>query len=310
MRTIAKFRIFVICVSVGIAIACGGTKKERRAVENPNFDPPRVIGRITDKDIPESSGLAISACQTGVIWTHNDSGDGPFIFALDMTGKHLATYKVENAKNKDWEDIAAHKDPSGKCFIYIGEIGDNDLKREPTVYRIAEPQVPADGSKSDTKEPLQTAPAESLHFKYPDHDHNAETLMVHPVSGDIYVLSKEKSEPSSVFKLKPIFDSSDLQTAEKVGELKVPSIPFGLLTGGDIAPDGKHAIICDYTMGYELTLPDSESNFDAIWAQPPTPVDLGKRDHGESIAYNIDGSALIAGSEGENEPLFQIDRKK
>lgn len=47
---------------------------------------------IEDPRITESSGLAASRAHPGVYWTHNDSDDGPYVFAVDSrTGKTLAT---------------------------------------------------------------------------------------------------------------------------------------------------------------------------------------------------------------------------
>ena len=58
----------------------------------------------------ESSGLAVSRRQPGVLWSHNDSGDGPNLYAIDLSGRLLATIPVANAAARDWEDIA-----SGPC---------------------------------------------------------------------------------------------------------------------------------------------------------------------------------------------------
>ena len=134
--------------------------------------------------------------------------------------------------------------------------------------------------------------------------------MVHPTTGDIYVVTKLESGPASVYKIKPTFGQPEIQTAEKVGEVSVPSVPNGLLTGGDISPDGKHVALCDYTQGYELTLPAESTNFDDIWKAEPQAIDIGKRPHGEGITYNIDGSAIIASSEEEKAPLYEIRRRQ
>src|SRR5205085_2431591 len=117
-----------------------------------------------------------------------------------------------------------------------------------------EPRVGTDSGGSVKKDAVDTDTPQTVRFRYPDENQNAETLMVHPQTGDIYVATKRKSGASRVFKIKPAFDA-EMQTAEKVGEISVPSVPNGLLTGGDISPDGRHAIICDYTQGYELSLP-------------------------------------------------------
>lgn len=308
--TIAKISLFVILSGL-LTTACGSDGKPPKVTaQNDAFDPPRQVGKITYKEIAESSGVAVSRCQPDVLWTHNDSGNGDFIFAISASGQLRGTYRVKDTKNKDWEDIASFKDASGKCFIYIGEIGDNDAKRpEHEVYRIPEPIVSADTANSTVKNPIETDVPQTLRFRYPDEIQNAETLMVHPVSGDIYVATKRRSGPSRVYKISPAFDA-DAQTAEKVGEISVPSVPNGLLTGGDISPDGRHAMVCDYTQGYELTLPEGDANFDDIWRQAPAAVDLGKRPHGESVGYNVDGTAVYATSEDENAPIFEIKRRQ
>ena len=86
---------------------------------------------------------------------------------------------------------------------------------------------------------------------------------------------------------------------DKVSDLTVPAIPNGSITGGDISPDGKHLILCDYFSGYEFDLP-AGADFDAIWKQRPARVDLGEREIGEAVAYSADGSFVIAVSEKRN----------
>ena len=39
------------------------------------------IGEVPD-ELTESSGLAVSRTQPGVLWSHNDSGDGPNLYAM------------------------------------------------------------------------------------------------------------------------------------------------------------------------------------------------------------------------------------
>lgn len=311
-KTITKFFAFVIFIAV-CGAGCAAFHTDGRSVANVDsdrspFGKPTVLGKIASDDIIESSGIAVSKCQPNVFWTHNDSGDGPFIFAIGPKGEDLGTWKVQGATNVDWEDIAEFKDTSGKCFIYIGEIGNNGGKHaEQTVYRVKEPVISPDTAKSDTKSPLQTDAADAVKFTYPEGNINAETLMVHPTAGDIYVLTKRHDAPSSVYKIKPAFGSTVV--AEKIAEIKVPAVPNGLLTGGDISPDGKHAAICDYFAGYELTLPAGDTNFDDIWKQPLVVIDLGERKQGEAIGYGTDGNTLFATSEGKHPPLIEVKRK-
>ena len=193
--------------------------------------------------------------------------------------------------------------------MFIGDIGDNDLRKEElAIYRVAEPVVNESSRPSSKAAPLETAPAESLSFVYPDSPHNAETLLVHPTNGDIYVLTKSKKEPVSVFRLRPKFDG-EKQKAELVGQFTVPAVPNGLLTGGDISPDGKRILLCDYVYGYELSLPPASADFDEIWKGRPLRFDLGDRPVGEAVTYTPAGDAAFAISEERNTPVFMVKRK-
>ena len=310
---ITKFFAFVIfCVVVAIIFsACSSASSGKPATsKTSHYNPPQTLGSIANPEIDESSGLAASKCQPNVFWTHNDSGDDAFIYAIDKTGARLGTWKVPGAQNIDWEDIAEYKDNAGKCFVYIGEIGDNRMKRsEHAVYRVREPKVATGDATSTKQQPRQTDTADKLRFTYPDSIHDAETLMVHPKTADIYILSKRISGPAGVYWLPSKFGSDQVATAEKIADVSMPAIPNGFVTGGDISPDGRRVIICDYAAGYEFTLPEGAANFDDIWKQAPETVDLGNRRVGEAVCYTPDGNALFATSEGKNAPMIEITRR-
>ena len=95
---------------------------------------------------------------------------------------------------------------------------------------------------------------------------------------------------------------------KRLGEIHVPSIFGGVVTGGSISPDGRRVALCDYFQGYEIVLPASSRDFDDIWRQRMTGFDLGKRKQGEAIAYRLDGNALLATSEGKQSPLIMALR--
>jgi len=314
---ITKILAFVIfAAAVGLVLsACSesSVKGGKPPVINEQasaFNPPSIVGKIASKEITESSGLVVSQCQENVLWTHNDSGDGPYVFAMDRTGTHLGTWKVTNAENLDWEDIATYKDESGKCFIYIGEIGNsrNNQLTEHIIYRFAEPTIKETDRDTSRKNAAATEPATVLKFSYPDRRRNAEVLMAEPKSGSLYIVTKEPSEPAAVYKLKPEF-GAEKQVAVKVAEITVPAVPFGMLTGGSISSDGKRLLLCDYFAAYEFALTNTADSFDEIWKQKPIATGLGRRKQGESIAYSADGNSIFATSEGKNSPIIQATRK-
>ena len=274
------------------------------------YGPPITTGRIANPEIDESSGLAASRCQPDVYWTHNDSGDDAFIYAINKSGGRLGTWRVIGASNVDWEDIAVFKDSQGNCTIYIAEIGDNSNKRSVhIIYRLPEPTVTVADANSSRQVPRETGRAVALQFSYPNSNHNAETLLIEPKTSNIYVVTKRINGPASVYRIRSEYGTNQIVKAEKIADISMPAIPNGLVTGGAVSPDGRSIVICDYSRAYELILPVNSKNFDYIWEQQPEAIDAGKRKIGEAITYTADGLSLILTSEGKNSPLIEARRK-
>ena len=255
-----------------------------------------TIATVRIPGLDESSGLVASRKHPGLFWTMNDDSS-PVLFAFDRKGALKARIRVPTAKNQDWEGLSLGPGPvPGRSYIYVGDIGDNDARRKfITVYRIEEPDL-----KSETKPPTV------FRFTYPDGPRDAEALMVHPRTGDLYIVSKVNGK-AGVYKAKAPLDSVRL---EKIAELDLPNGSFltrfvGRITGGDISPDGKRVVLCDYDGGLEAVVP-AKGNFDAIWTGSWREVDLGRRQQGEGVAYRHDGKAIVANSEGIEFPLNEV----
>ena len=274
------------------------------------YGPPTTITTIKEKSITESSGLAASRSTPGAYWTHNDSGDGPFIYAFDTRGDSLGIFRVTGAQARDWEDMAAGPGPdASKSYLYLGDIGDNNEARdEVVVYRVPEPALTAATRKLTKTRPGSTEPAEAIRLKYPDGKHDAEALLVHPTTGNIYIVNKVPIANPVVYEAVAPFTAGKLVTMRRIGEIRVPSIFGGVVTGGSISPDGRRVALCDYFQGYEIVLPASSRDFNDIWKQKMIGFDLGKREQGESITYRLDGKAFLATSEGKQSPLIQVLR--
>jgi hypothetical protein len=269
-----------------------------------------TIATLKDKSISESSGLAASRLTPGAYWTHNDSGDGPYIYSFDTRGDSFGVFRVAGAQARDWEDMAAGPGPDrGKPYLYIGDIGDNNGARaEIVVYRVPEPALTAATRKFTKTRPGTTEPAEAIRLRYPDGAHDAEALLVHPVSGHIYIMTKVVIANPAVYEAAPPFTANNPITMTRLGLVSVPSLFGGVITGGSISPDGRRVALCDYFQGYELTLPAGSANFNDIWKQKMVGFDLGKRKQGEAITYRLDGKALLATSEGKNSAVIQVKR--
>ncbi|QQS40169.1 MAG: hypothetical protein IPM63_12475 [Acidobacteriota bacterium] len=323
MKTITKFRSFVIvaCLAMVSLSGCSvvdhltrGRSTPDPALVSKDFAEPEVIARIDSALIDESSGLTASKCRPYVFWTHNDSGGGPYVYAFGLKGVLLGVWKVEGAKNRDWEDIASAKEEDGKCYLYIGDIGDNEQGRDSvTVYRVEEPDTSAGSVSRKKEDAARTAEASEIEITYPDGKWNAETLMVHPSTFDLYVVSKEKSPEARVFRVRSsVWRDAGADSkikSEAVGKLTMPSVLGGFLTGGEISPDGRRVVICDYVGAYELSLENDQKEFDSVWKSTPQIIETGPREQGESVAYSSDGSALFLTSEKVPVPLIRIKRK-
>lgn len=274
------------------------------------YGPATTLGVLKDPAIKESSGLVASRSAPGLFWTHNDSGDGPFIYGFDSHGGPKGVWRVAGASARDWEDISAGPGPQrNQNYLYIGDIGDNQEQRsEIIVYRIPEPLITSADLASTKSKPRLTDTAEAIRLRYPDGKHDAESLMVHPVTGSLFIVTKLAFANPGIYEASGPATTDEPITLKRLGELNIPSLLGGIITGGDISPDGRRVALCDYMQGYEIVLPDGAA-FNTIWNQPLRPIGLGQRKQGEAIAYRLDGMALLATSEGLRAPLIQVVRR-
>lgn len=273
------------------------------------YGTPTKIADLKNASVNESSGLAASRSNPGIYWTHNDSGDGPLVYAFDATGESRGVFRVAGAQARDWEDMALGPGPqAGQSYLYLGDIGDNEKSRaEIVVYRVAEPKLAATDKTSSKTNPRTTARADAIRLRYPDGKFDAETLLVHPTTGNLYIITKVMLKNATVYEAAAPLVAGKVISMKRIGEIKVPSLMGGVLTGGSISPDGRRIALCDYLQGYEAVLPPSSRNFNDIWKQTVTGFSLGQREQGEAITYRADGKALLATSEGTRSPLIQVE---
>jgi hypothetical protein len=294
---------------------CHGASSQKKAkaeTNPPTYDvylPPTKLADLEDQAIYESSGLVASRTSPGNYWTHNDAGNGPLIYAFDSQGRSRGVWRVTGATSEDWEDISAGPGPKpDTSYLYIGDIGDNSGTRsEIVIYRIPEPIISNSALVSAAEQ--ATEPAEALRLRYPDGSHDAEALLVHPRTGRIYLVVKEKSTKPGIYAADAPKVSGEVVTLARIGEVDLSGRFGAVINGGAISPDGQRAALSDYDQGYEFVLPDASAPFDSIWKQPMRTVDLGKRKHGETVCYRLDGKALLATSERLPTPLIEIVRR-
>jgi hypothetical protein len=241
--------------------------------------------------LPELSGLATSQLHPGILYTHNDSGDTARFFAINQKAEVNAEIHLSGVTATDWEDINVGPCPSGSC-VYVGDTGDNKLERNQLViYRVPEPDpLPTDGS-------IISVTPESFPFIYPDGRHNAETILVHPITGQIFIVIKETGIPATVYEM-PLPLQPDVQvTLTLVTSLAIPPAD-GIVTDGSFHPCGDRLLIrTTSTTGlYEMTRAPGDS-MASLFGAPPVMVPVAVETQGEAVSYAQDGRSYFTSGE-------------
>ena len=268
-----------------------------------HYGSTRREADVRTKSIPEASALVASGQWPGAYWTVNDSHNQPTLHAFDQQGQDRGTFRVENAKNVDWEALQLGPGRDGGWALYVGDIGDNDAKRRDVViYRVAEPAPLAADAASAT----QTVPSEAFTFVYPDSAHDAEAMLVHPETGEILVITKEARGHSTVYRVPLPLDRDQTMTLERVAALDVSAVGSkgNEVTDASISPDGQRVTVRTYSRALELDVP-AGSPLASIWTQAPRVVPLDDGPHGEGITYERDGAALMTIGEDKSAALFR-----
>ncbi|MFI9602875.1 WD40 repeat domain-containing protein [Streptomyces sp. NPDC052043] len=234
---------------------------------------------IKDPRIRESSGLAASRLHPGVYWTHNDSGYGPQIYAVDgRTGETVATITLSGiGKPRDVEAISLG--PGNQ--IYVADTGDNLGGTWPYVwiYRLPEPKELKD----------RTIRATQYVVKYADGPRDVESMVVHPKTGRVYLIDKNE-DGGHLYEGPAELSPSGTNVFE-------PIAPVDLwATDAALSPDGTHLVVRGYFGGIHY-------DWNGGRIKRAGRLDVPLQRQGESVTYSVDGTKLLYGSEGVESPV-------
>ncbi|QTD99238.1 WD40 repeat domain-containing protein [Streptomyces cyanogenus] len=238
---------------------------------------------LKDPRITESSGLAASRLHPGVYWTHNDSDDGPYLYAVDSaTGKTVARITLRGIGSpRDVEaiSIGPHNE------IYVGDIGDNFGGRWPYVwiYRLPEPKKLTD----------QTVTATQYVVKYSDGPRDAESLLVHPRTGRVYIIDK-KEDGGHLYEGPATLSTSGANVFRPLAAVDLWA------TDAAFSPDGRHLAVRGYFGGIHY-------DWNGGRIERKGRLDVPLQGQGESVSYSADGSKLMYGSEGADSAVQAVD---
>jgi hypothetical protein len=278
--------------------ACSQKKSEK--TNSDIFLSGEQLAEVTNKkQLGEASGLAASANNSGMLWTLNDSGNKAEVYLVDNKLDIKLICKLKGIYNRDWEDLTVGPGPEpGKNYLYVGEIGDNmAMFPYKHVYRFEEPI--ASGEKELILDKFDT-----ITFQLPDAKKDTESLMIHPQTKNLYVISK-REQPVYVYELKYPYSTNDTLTA-----IRIRALPLTQIVAADFSIDGKELLIKNYKNVFYWKVGDRDLT-EAL-KEPPLIVKYKEEPQGESITFSRDGSGFYTISElvkGEKSYLYFYPRK-
>ncbi|MFW6153818.1 MAG: hypothetical protein ACOC95_01220 [Planctomycetota bacterium] len=262
------------------------------------YERGTITATLEQTAIDESSGIATSRRHADLLWTHNDSGDAPRLFALDRRGRHVGTYLLRGARHVDWEDMASAI-LDGVPTLIVADVGDNNSRRPRVrLYLTTEPDPRAPEDSGETFRVRRT-----ITFTYADGPRDCEAVAVDPTGAAVYLIDKHRWSPCGVYRLSLAAPATQ-PAAAPVAE-RIATLGYGMVTAMDISPDGRRAIVGTYGDAFEYTRRPDEPWADAF-ARTPRRIRLPRRRQGEALGYGSDGVTLYATSEKTPTPLIEI----
>ncbi len=293
------------------AILCLTRPGVGTTAECTRWGAPTVVGQLDASALPEASGLAVSRRFPGRLYHVNDSGNGPYFFVSDGTGRALQRIRIDGlgGTRSDFEDLAIGPCGASTCLV-IGDIGDN-LRRRSSVRLV--------WIEERKQFARAVRPRRVLSVAYPDGPHDAEAIGVHP-NGDVFVLTKGSDgwfTAPTLFRLRRgaiEADDNSTRRFEYAGQLSLARLSadsglFGVfVTAFDIAPDGSRFLVLTYRDAFEFSADLSLGPLEADGHHRR--IALRALPQQEAAAYLPNGRSFLYDSEhraGEPVELVRVD---
>lgn len=248
------------------------------------------VGALPVRELPEASGAVFSQTVPGRLYHINDSGNNPTIYWTDISGRLLGSSTVDT-RNSDIEDLGYGPCGGQKC-LYIADIGDNSNQRRKIKLKLVE----------ESRLSARTVPVlVEKDLVYPDGSHNAEALSVHPITGDVFILTKDTRDLrglSRMYRLRAAqVMSPGESTLEPWGNLDLSSNDnrdARLVTGMAFHPTGAHLFVLTYKNAIAISADFSRT----LGTNGASEVIPTRETHQqEAIAATLDGRGFIITTE-------------
>lgn len=217
---------------VAIALLAGGCASAPSATPQYRLSIERKV--LLSEKVSETSGLA---SHKGRLWTLNDSGDGPNLYAISAeSGEVIEQKTLQDALNFDWEELA-----SDAQYLHVFDCGNNSGRRDwMQVYSVR-------WSDLDRHSYLDV-PSQLTEFSFSDaepsagtHQHNNDCEAATAVEGELWVFTKNwQNQQTRMYRL-----SADGGRHALASRHSFPA--GGLITAADYDPRRKQLALLGYT---------------------------------------------------------------
>ena len=290
----------------------------RRPPEPQAFGDAVHAGQIENSEI-EASGLAASRRRSDLLWTHNDSGAAPRLYAVGVDGRDHGAVDLRGASSVDWEDLAAFE-IDGVPYLLIADTGDNDAERRSVMlYIVEEPELRGDRFEDGT----EVSVAWSLEVVFEDGPIDCEGVAV-DVPGQRILLVSKWTVPLRLYETPLHPSGSEVRSpavATRVAEISNIPQPtkadrkedpqFGQFrsqaTALDVTADASELLLVTYANAYRFERAAGEGWLQAV-SRPAERLAIPLMAQTEAGAYALDGQSVFVTSEQRPSPLFRLDR--
>ena len=186
------------------------------------------------KEVNETSGLFF---HDGHLWTHNDSGGKPILYALDTTTFEVVQkITFSNAKNKDWEDVCTDGET-----VFVGDFGNNKGKRKNLrIFTFPLSTIPKEGDTTLVVDSITFSFGDQTNFEYNKHEHDFDCEAMFATEDYLYLFSKGWATGTTRMYRLP--KSPGNYVAEVVNGFDSQ----GLITGADYDRENRILVIVGY----------------------------------------------------------------
>ena len=294
-ETILSMKINLLYISVVLAFFTQSCAEGNTQVSQKNASVIQKIdslflagtpqGKLANPVLEEVSGLVVSHRYPNRLYVHTDSGGEAAVFVLDTLGNELGKLELSGLSNRDWEDIAVGPGPNGSSYIYVAEIGDNEAKYDQIyLYRFAEPEL---------LQAIPSAAIDRVSLQFPGGPKDAESFLVDPISGELYLVSKREAK-NTLYRV----PADGFEKGNALLE-KLHSFDFTSSVAADVSRDGSQILIKNYLQVFYWTRQANQSLSEALQALPLR-LPYVPEPQGEAIGFNFKGDAYFTLSEKRN----------